>query len=728
MQKKGIKKQTQLMILACCLVTLLLSGGIAIYGMMNIRSSAVETGQAIGQSAAENSGKALQKDAQRDLTRFLGERSERIDMIFENLGANVSMIADEMSAIQKNPEKYAPMQVQEPQRGNAGVLIPQLQFAPGINRNDADLRQEIGLSANIQDWLLRLNASQDMVASVYIASRNGFGITADNRSEQKFHKGEDVPFAIDFRTRPWYREAAEKKHMIYSSVFADVYSGNLGITCATPYFTAANEVAGVVGAGMFLNRINDIVRTTTLGETGFGFVINKEGRILFSSKTEGTLAPVGNGAGAASLFDAADESLAEAAHDMANGGIGLKEVTVDGVPCYLAYRPLTAMNCSFGIVMAVEEAALSAQATEQVIADSTDSFLNTLNQSIRSSLLAALVLVLFLLLLVPWVSDKLATRFVQPIHELSDGVREIASGNLDKKLDIRTGNEIEHLAVCFNAMTDELQSYMQNLTKAVAEKERIATELNVATNIQESMLPTNFPASEKLNFDIYANMHAAKAVGGDFYDFYLLDSRHLLFTIADVSGKGVPAALFMVISKTILKNFAQIMGGMDDLAPLVSCANDQLCQNNDAMMFVTAFIGMLDLGTGQITYVNAGHNPPLIYRAAEHRFSYLDVKRNFVLGGMPGLSYQGQEITLTPGDRFFLYTDGVTEALNEESELYGEERLLSCLNQAATKELSLEKLLAAVRDSLAEHVKTAEQSDDITMMALSYLGPPEKEA
>ena len=728
MRNKGIKKQALLLILACCLLTLLLSGGIAIYGMTDIKSSAEKTGRDIGQSAAENSSKALQQDAQRDLSRLLEERGELIDMIFDNLGANVGMIADEMSEIQEHPGRYSPRQVQEPQRSNAGTLAPQLQFAPGVMRDDPALQQEIGLAANIQDWLLRLDARQEMVASVYIASRNGFGITVDDRSEQKFRAGEEAPFAIDFRTRPWYQEAEQEKRMIYSSIFMDVYSGNYGITCAAPYFTASGETAGVVGAGMFLNRIKDIVRKTSIGETGFGFIIDKDGRVLFSPKLEGSLAAV-DISGGASLFEASDESLAAVAHDMVAGNTGLQEVMVDGVPCYLAYRPLKAMECSFGIVMEVAEVTMSARANEQVIADSTNAFLDTLNHSIRSSLLAVLVLVLLLLLLVPFLSNKVATRFVQPIHELSDGVREIASGNLDTKLDIRTGNEIEHLAVCFNAMTDELQSYMRNLTKVTAERERIATELDVATRIQESMLPNIFPPfPERQDFDIYATMHAAKHVGGDFYDFYLLDEKHLLFTIADVSGKGVPAALFMVIAKTILKNFALTMGGSDDLAPLVSCTNDQLCQNNDAMMFVTAFVGMLELDTGRLSYVNAGHNPPLVYRAAEQRFSFLDVKRNFVLGGMDELEFHGQEIILAPQDRIFLYTDGVTEALNEEKELYGEERLLSCLNGAGAEALSLEELLAVVRSSLTEHVKDAEQSDDITMLALVYRGQAGKEA
>jgi sigma-B regulation protein RsbU (phosphoserine phosphatase) len=277
-------------------------------------------------------------------------------------------------------------------------------------------------------------------------------------------------------------------------------------------------------------------------------------------------------------------------------------------------------------------------------------------------------------------------------------------------------------------MTDELQNQMKNLAQVTADKERISTELSVATNIQESMLPRIFPPfPEKKEFDIYASMHPAKEVGGDFYDFYMVDDNHVMITIADVSGKGVPAALFMVIAKTILKNFALTMSGSKDLAPLVSCTNDQLCQNNDAMMFVTAFVGLLNIKTGHLTYVNAGHNPPLVYRNKEQKFSYMDVKRNFVLGGMDELVFKGQELTLEPGDKLFLYTDGVTEALNEADEMYGEERLINALDAAGADKLNLQELLAVVQKSLALHVGTAAQSDDITMLTLSYYGDMTKE-
>lgn len=344
-------------------------------------------------------------------------------------------------------------------------------------------------------------------------------------------------------------------------------------------------------------------------------------------------------------------------------------------------------------------------------------------------ILAMVVVIVLIIVAVTWQGRRMGDRFVHPILDLSNGVREIAGGNLEKKLDIKTGDEIEHLSICFNAMTDELQSYMKNLTKVTAEKERIATELNVATNIQESMLPNIFPPfPERSDFDIFGAMHAAKEVGGDFYDFYMLDEKHLVVTIADVSGKGVPAALFMVISKTILKNFALTMTGENDLAAVVACTNDQLCQNNDAMMFVTAFVGMLDVTSGKFYYVNAGHNPPLVYHKREKKFAYIDVKRNFVLGGMDEMDYESQELTLEPGDKLFLYTDGVTEALSESEELYGEQRLLNCLNSISVDGLPLKEIQHHVQEDLQKHVGTAEQSDDITMLVLSYSGQQKEEA
>ena len=721
MGNMGIKKQTLFLLLLFCLGTLLLVGGIFLYGMNNIRSHAVQIGQSIGQSAADNSSAVLREDLKGDLRRMLTNRGKQIELIFANLGQNVTMLSREMTKIKQAPQDYHLREVAEPRRELAGQLSAQLQYAPTVSKGSAALQREIGLTANLQDWLFQINSSQDTVASVYVASATGFCITVDDRSDKKFKNGETEPFTIDFRTRPWYHDAATQKKLIFSNVFHDLYSGNLGITCAAPYYDQAGEVAGVVGAGMFLTQVSEVIEGTRLGETGYGFLMDTQGHIIFSAKDSGVLQATGPEG--KSLLDSEDESLAQIAQQMTAKETGISEVVIDGTPCYLAYTPIKEMNASYGIVMEAAEVDSPVQANAEVIEQTTADFIGILNQSIQRTLLAVLVLAGLFLLAVPFISNRVAERFVSPIHELADGVREIASGNLEKKLSINTGNEIEHLAVCFNAMTDELQSQMKNLAQVTADKERISTELSVATNIQESMLPRIFPPfPEKKEFDIYANMHPAKEVGGDFYDFYMVDENHVMITIADVSGKGVPAALFMVIAKTILKNFALTMSGSNDLAPLVSCTNDQLCQNNDAMMFVTAFVGLLNIKTGHFTYVNAGHNPPLVYRSKENKFSYMNVKRNFVLGGMDELNFVGQDLTLEPGDKLFLYTDGVTEALNEAEELYGEERLLQTLNAPETNSLNLQELLAAVQKSLSSHVGTAAQSDDITMLALSYYG------
>ena len=320
------------------------------------------------------------------------------------------------------------------------------------------------------------------------------------------------------------------------------------------------------------------------------------------------------------------------------------------------------------------------------------------------------------LLIIVIYSTYLNKTVLTPIKKLTDGVREIASGDLDKKIELPTGDEIEHLATCFNAMTSELKEYMANLTKVTADKERIATELNVAQDIQLGMLPHDFNFGRK-DFDIFATTSAAKTVGGDFYDFYLLDENHLVITVADVSGKGIPASLFMVISKTVLKNFATFATAPDDYAAVVSCANNQLCQGNEEMMFVTVFFGVLEINTGRFIYVNGGHNPPVIYNAEKNSCEFLSVKKNFVLGGMEDVPYQQQEINLANGDLIFVYTDGVNEAMNIDNEEYTSERLLEFMN-ATNCRADLKDLLAAIKADVAKHVGEAEQSDDITMLAL----------
>ena len=314
---------------------------------------------------------------------------------------------------------------------------------------------------------------------------------------------------------------------------------------------------------------------------------------------------------------------------------------------------------------------------------------------------------------------------VQPINEIAEAAQNYAQ---DKKngnprsdyfamLNIRTGDEVENLSLVLADMERDLTEYEENLTKITAEKERIGTELALATRIQADMLPNIFPAfPERPDFDIYASMDPAKEVGGDFYDFFLIDETHLGIVMADVSGKGVPAALFMMISKILVQNYA--MTGRSP-AQVLQAVNDQICSNNREEMFVTVWLGVLDTETGKITAANAGHEYPVLMQAGG-QFELLKDKHGFVIGGMEGMRYKEYELTLTPGSRLFLYTDGVPEATNAKNELFGTDRMLEALNEAP--DAAPEMILKNVRKAVDGFVKDAEQFDDLTMLCVEYKG------
>ncbi len=317
----------------------------------------------------------------------------------------------------------------------------------------------------------------------------------------------------------------------------------------------------------------------------------------------------------------------------------------------------------------------------------------------------------------------LRRRIVDPINRIAaaamgyvrDKINNVDSKDHFAGLNIRAGTELRSLVHVMADMENNISEFEDHLTTMTAEKERIQTELSLATRIQADMLPSTFPAfPDRDDFDIYAIMEPAKEVGGDFYDYFLLDSSHLGLVIADVSGKGVPAALFMMMAKLLLRN--ALMEGRSPSAALTE-VNEAICRNNREEMFVTVWTGILDLCTGVLTAANAGHEFPIV-RHPGGIFEILKDKHDFVVGGMPGIKYRQYEITLEPGSCVFLYTDGVAEATGESLELYGLERTVQALN--SVQEPGPRKLCEAVFSSVNGFVQDAPQFDDITMLCVTY--------
>ena len=309
-------------------------------------------------------------------------------------------------------------------------------------------------------------------------------------------------------------------------------------------------------------------------------------------------------------------------------------------------------------------------------------------------------------------------KIVNPINKIRDASKSMVE-NLENEdsidVSVKTGNEIEELFDSFKEMYGDVQDYIKKLEGVTAEKERIGAELDVAKHIQASMLPCIFPAfPERSEIDIYATMEPAKEVGGDFYDFFMVDDTHLAIVMADVSGKGVPAALFMVIGKTLIKDHTT---PGRDLGKVFTEVNQLLCESNSEELFITAFEGVLDLVTGEFVYVNAGHEMPFICKAGGN-FEPYKIRAAFVLAGMEGMKYRAGSMMLEPGDKIFQYTDGVTEATNVNNELYGMERLGTILNKV--KNGTPHEILPTVKKDIDEFVGEAPQFDDITMLCLEY--------
>jgi sigma-B regulation protein RsbU (phosphoserine phosphatase) len=320
-----------------------------------------------------------------------------------------------------------------------------------------------------------------------------------------------------------------------------------------------------------------------------------------------------------------------------------------------------------------------------------------------------ITLSLFLMLLLAYILiSKLINR---PIKKLTSDVAQLALGNLDMQIIISSKDELGQLAQVFNKMTRELKESIEKYTKEHAEKERISTELSVAREIQASMLPCIFPPfPTRKEFDIYASMLPAREVGGDFYDFYFLDKDNLAVVIADVSGKGIPAALFMVITKTLIKNCSSCKNPR----AVFESVNKKLCEGNETGMFVTAFMGIYNIPTGRFIYVNAGHNPPLVKK--ESGFHFLKNEPCMLLAWNKDAKYRENEIILEKKDILYLYTDGVTEAMNKDHKLFGEDRLIAAANKY--KELRPKELLHAIKREVDIFADGAEQIDDITMLSL----------
>ena len=711
-KNRSLGRKIQRAMIALVIGMLLVASTIFGVTMRKAVNTLAASNEALTETIRQSSSAYMTEQSQARMLELAAEKAKIADEIFFEFERGVRIVADDAAQIYNHPSLYAPRPVPLPDPSKDGELTIQVLYSAAVDPEDPAIVGELELIGNVQDTLMAVNASQDNIASLYVATESGFMVQADYIPAKKFDEnGKLMP--LEAKERPWYVGAAASGGPFFTPVTRDAHTPRLGIMCGVPVYRSG-ELVAVAGAGMYLDDMEDLVRSVNLGGSGNACILNGRGQVLFSTYESGALAAAVD---APDLRLSADTALAEMAERAVGGGKGVTLLDVDGAPCYAAYAPMEAVGWSMVVFLPQEAVeAPTHRLLESINTMTETAFRDAAGYAVRAqygllALLAAAVLIALA------VSVALSRQIVRPIRKLTEEVGAMQGDDLDFHWTLDTGDETQTLAEAFASLTQRMKDYIRENEAITAEKERIGTELSVATRIQAAMLPSIFPPfPERSDFDIYASMDPAREVGGDFYDFFLIDEDHLCLVIADVSGKGVPAALFMMASKIILQSCAMLGNSP---AEILRLTNEAICSNNEAEMFITAWVGILELSTGKLTAANAGHEYPVLKRA-DGGFELLRDKHGLVLGGLAGQTYAQYELQLEKGAKLFLYTDGVPEANTASGEMFSLERLLGALNAAADG--TPEQILRGVRGALDEFVKDAEQFDDITMLCAEYKG------
>ena len=630
--------------------------------------------------------------------------------IFNDVKTDVLTLQTFATELYEHADSFSPHAFEAPKKSSDGVPTVMVQHEEG---GDPYKSESLGLAANMSEVMLSMFQNSSSLGSCFIGTADGNILFADDRAGLYLDENGEV-YDFPVRSRPWYRQAAEAGELIFTGIEEDAFSGFQGLVCAAPVYRDG-ELVAVVGADLFLNSIRDYVENT-MTDTGFICVINEQGQVIFSPKSEGTFKPELS-ASAPDLRQSDNEDLARFVTAALQEGTELETITVDGTAYYMTGVPMFPIG--WAVVNVVDQ-----EATRQPTVAMLENY-DRINEEAQGMFRRSaehgsqtfLVLTLLLLLFGMLASLAVASHIVRPVEHMTKRINALKGSDnvFEMEKVYRTGDEIQVLAESFASLSEKTREYIHQITEITAEKERISTELKLATRIQADILPNIYPAfPDREEFDIYATMDPAKEIGGDFYDFFLLDDDHLCVFIADVSGKGIPAALFMMASRIILASCAK--QGMSP-AEILQSTNESICQNNREQMFVTVWLGILEISTGRLTAANAGHEYPVLMRPGKKSVLYQD-PHGFVIGGISGVKYQEYELQLQPGEKLFVYTDGVPEATNAEQEQFGTDRMLDALDK--NPDARPEEVLHQVRATVDEFVGDAEQFDDLTMLCLEY--------
>lgn len=707
MQKKKsienrIVKSTSFIAFTAIIVTSIVAGA----GMFIIRNETLKVNANMGAQAAEGSREALEKIMSEEVTVVARNKTLSLNQLIEKYNSDLDYIEGFVGNINDNPDSYKGMEYKQISDADGISPIARVMYAPGA---DAEaLAEETALYANIGGLLMSVANSDEVVADAYFGSESGILLMAS--SKQRNEMIDDY----DHRTRNWYTLAKQSGEFVASEVYPDAFGRGEIISFSKPVYNNKGEFIGVVGINILTSEFKKLIEADETVSCQFLIISDDEDIIIANDywySKQGIVIENFESSGSAR-----EKEIRE---DITGKDYGTMVISLEGRQIYLAHTVVE--KCGWILITYVEldESIAPAKVINDNIIGLSVKSAEEVSRYIYFIIMINLLLTCVVFLVTTIVARKLSKRITKPIKLLTENAKQVSMGNFHVDCDIKTKDEIQDLSDAFRVMTHEMESYIEKVKVNSFEKEKRRTEMDIAQKIQLSILPTDFvDFSQEMEFEVSATIRAAKGVGGDFYDYFMIDETHLAIVIADVSGKGVPAAMFMMISKTLINSYAKTKSST---AEIFTDINEKLCINNDAGMFVTAFMGILDIKTGEFEYSNAGHTPPLLYRYKKG-FEWLPVTKNLFLAGMEDTKYVSDKITLSGGDLIFLYTDGVTEAADKSKKQFSKERLFKLMSSYSAEHMTLDEIMMNVTDEIVDYSMGVEQTDDITMLIMRYFG------
>ena len=702
----------------CILLVITASIGFSILGiaqMANLRKLSRESGSRQIESVKSQSQEYLMEQTAGNMQEVAWATSLCVFYEIWMMKYAAGSLKGQVGDILSFPDDYPEYWISAPSKTVTDEPSIQLLMPKGYSPSDEEMVtvRKLAVLAPIMRDMIQ-DETTDII-DVVIALPNGVTLDMDSFSDMKVEE-DGSPSDYDPRLRSWWIGATEAKHGFLNSPSYSELFGEAVLEYAIPVYVD-DELVAVVESTILLDSIHNVIEAVRYGESGFAAMISDDGMIIYSPNTTGELAY--DVKMQSNIKNSSNEKLKAILEESKREEVGFTDITIDGKDYYVAYSGKPTNTWNLFMFVGKEEV----EGPTQILLDSMDAvnkdIMQEYEKSYRNAAIILVIAVVVLMISAILAARMFANRLTGPINHMTEAVRHISGDSFNFKLDdiYRTGDEIEVLAGTFEELSERTKKYIEEITEITAEKERIGTELRVATKIQADMLPKNFPVfPDRKEFDLYATMTPAKEVGGDFYDMFMIDDDHLCIVVGDVSGKGVPAALFMVISKTMLKNRAQRGGSPSEILIDV---NKSLCEGNDENMFVTIWLGILTISTGELVQASAGHEYPVIKRK-DGDFELVETENGLVLGVMKKVKYKDLHFDLAPGDSLFMYTDGLPEATNAQDKRLENSGMMSAMNRHKSDEPS--ELLAHIKDEVDAFVKEAPQFDDLTMLIIRYNG------